>query len=808
MKLFSAVLCFIIALISPHSVLATEQLSLMPYPLSVTTEAGYFQFDQDYSIAFEGMSPQRKHYAKTTFQHQLNLSQFSALQRPFKQVPVGQASTKISIMVDNAPEYRLPQLGDDESYLLSINQQRIKITAQSEFGALHALTTLSQLIATSNTPNQLVALNISDTPRFKWRGLLIDSVRHFLPTEAIKRQLDGMAAAKLNVFHWHLTDDQGWRIESKAYPKLHQLASDGLFYSREEIKSVVEYASLRGIRVLPEFDIPGHASAIAVAYPELTSKNTQYHMERHWGVFEPLLDPSNDNVYQFIEAIVIELTQLFPDAYLHIGGDEVDPTHWQENPKIQAFMQDNGIDDTHGLQTFFNAKVQKILKKHQRNMMGWDEIFHQDLPKDIVVQSWQGLESLNHIARAGYQGLLSTGYYIDQPQTTAYHYRIDPLTHSDIVVPDLIKHPHWQSWRLSMPRLKGSAVTGTLTLVNKPNSPIEGYLKLNNNYHKKVKIQDIMQSNSITHITFDVDTWMGPLRAELDFTNPLSIAGRMLIGNTVYPVTGHKKLTTAAPNITTLPAIEPKHAKNILGGEAALWSEIVDHKNIDLRTWPRLFAIAERFWSDKSLTNSDDMYRRLQVMDQYAATVIGLQHHQQLTNGLKSLLDRPNSDAIALLRTLAQATEPAHYYTRHHLKYRKDQYHQQAPLDTFVDYLPVESFTLINLNQQLRSYQQGETQLLNVLKTTLTNWQVAAKKLKRLANRNVKLQHLSPTIQRFDELTVLGLDLVAQCHNDTLLTAKASQLLKKKLDKLHNSQEEVVLAAVQLINNLRRVCIK
>ena len=323
-------------------------LNLMPCPQSLTLKNGSVQLDEQPTFYIEGMSDFRITKAKKRFKNQLNL--LNDVSMTDVQLLTDKALADIVIIVKkekSTTDNNFPKLGDDESYRLVINAAMgkakskavVTIKANTEFGALHGLTTLVQLIGTNPRDNSfnLPLLSIDDAPRFPWRGLLIDSVRHFIPLSALKRQLDGMAAAKLNVFHWHLTDDQGWRFESKRYPKLHQLASDNLFYSQQDIKELVQYANELGIRVVPEFDVPGHASAIAVAYPDLITVQKDYEMQRHWGVFEPLLDVSNAKVYQFIDDIVEELTMLFPDAYLHIGGDEVHPKQWQESKQIQTF---------------------------------------------------------------------------------------------------------------------------------------------------------------------------------------------------------------------------------------------------------------------------------------------------------------------------------------------------------------------------------------------------------------------------------------------------------------------------------------
>ena len=256
---------------------------------------------------------------------------------------------------------------------------------------------------------------------------MIDVSRHFIPLDVLKRNIDGMAAAKLNVFHWHLSDNQGFRVESKKFPKLHELGSDGLYYTQEEVRDVIAYARERGIRVVPEFDIPGHSTAWFVGYPELASGPGPYQIERRWGIFDPAIDPTQEKTYKFLDEFIGEMAKLFPDQYFHIGGDEVNGKQWNANPKIQEFMHAHDIKNNQELQAYFNKKVQPIVSKHGKTMMGWDEILNPDLPKSIVIQSWRGQKSLADAAKQGYSGLLSHGYYIDLIWPAARHYAVDPL---------------------------------------------------------------------------------------------------------------------------------------------------------------------------------------------------------------------------------------------------------------------------------------------------------------------------------------------------------------------------------------------
>jgi hexosaminidase len=258
-----------------------------------------------------------------------------------------------------------------------------------------------------------------------------------MPVEVVKRTLDGMAAVKLNVFHWHLSDDQGFRIESRRFPKLQELGSDGLFYTQEQVRDVIAYARDRGIRVVPEFDVPGHTTSWVVGYPELASAPGPYAIERRWGGFDPTLDPTRESTYQFLDTFFGEMAELFPDQFFHIGGDEVNGVQWNASAAIRAFLAEHQMKDAHALQAYFNRRVEAILEKHGKRMEGWDEILDPDLPKSIVIQSWRGQKSLADAARLGYAGILSSGYYLDHMEPSATLYGVDPLAgDSDALTPE------------------------------------------------------------------------------------------------------------------------------------------------------------------------------------------------------------------------------------------------------------------------------------------------------------------------------------------------------------------------------------
>jgi len=404
--------------------------NLMPWPKQIEESNEAFLIDKNLSIAIHSLHDQaRVRKAATKFLRRLSNRTGVFIDNGF---PVETASASIEIHFDRNSDLTIHA---DESYSLIVKETKIKIHAKSDVGALRGLETLLQLVAHNETNYFFHGVAIDDAPRFVWRGLMIDAARHFQPIAVLKRNLDAMASVKLNVFHWHLTDDQGFRIESKVYPKLHELASDGLYYTQDQIKDIVAYAYDLGIRVIPEIDVPGHASAILTAYPEYGSKdNYEYSIERFSGVFDPTLNPTKESTYLFLDALFSEIAPLFPDDYFHIGGDENEGKHWNENKEIKVFKEKLNLKTNHDLQTYFNIRLEKILKKLDKKLMGWDEIMTPTMPTTAVIHSWRGENeglpkggSLISAAKKGYQTVLSNGYYIDRMLSVEHHYSVDPI---------------------------------------------------------------------------------------------------------------------------------------------------------------------------------------------------------------------------------------------------------------------------------------------------------------------------------------------------------------------------------------------
>jgi hexosaminidase len=390
----------------------------MPMPASIRAGEGRMQIGPGF-----GIQPSRGSWSR----HSSAIGRMQDRIGRLIGLSLGADGTGLSVQVKMA-DSMVQSLEDDESYRLDVRPGLAVLTAPNVLGAMHGLETFFQLIEKNAGGWSVPAVTIEDRPRFPWRGLMLDVSRHFMPLDIVRRTLDGMAAVKLNVFHWHLSDDQGFRVESKKFPKLHELGSDGDYYMQDEIRGVIEYARDRGIRVVPEFDMPGHTASWLVGYPELGSVPGPYRIVRTWGISDPTMDPAKPEVYAFLDTFIGEMASLFPDTYFHIGGDEVNGRHWNGNTTdIPAFMKERRFAGQHDLHAYFNQQLQKILTKYGKHMEGWDEILNPALPKDIVIQSWRGAKSLADAARQGYAGILSSGYYLDHIETSAKMYLVDPI---------------------------------------------------------------------------------------------------------------------------------------------------------------------------------------------------------------------------------------------------------------------------------------------------------------------------------------------------------------------------------------------
>lgn len=413
----------LLAMLAPSVPAQEGPFNLMPLPASVQAGEGLLPITPTFAVAVTGNTEVRLQHAVEIFTEHLH--------KETGMLPVDVGLTDVSkanlVIRTDSISKDVQEPGEDESYVLEVTSSRATLSAPNTLGAMRGLETFLQLVEVTPGGFAVPAVTIRDQPRFAWRGLMIDVSRHFIPLDVLKRNLDGMAAVKMNVFHWHLSDDQGFRVESKKLPNLQQMGSDGLFYTQDEVRDLIAYARDRGIRVIPEFDMPGHSTAWFVGYPELASKPGTYSVARTWGIFDAAIDPTQERTYRFLDEFIGEMAKLFPDPYFHIGGDEVKGKQWDANPKIQAFMHLHSLKNNQDLQAYFNTRVQEIVRRHGKTMVGWDEILRPDLPKTIVVQSWRGQASLAEASKQGYRGLLSYGYYLDLMWPAARHYAVDPL---------------------------------------------------------------------------------------------------------------------------------------------------------------------------------------------------------------------------------------------------------------------------------------------------------------------------------------------------------------------------------------------
>jgi hexosaminidase len=311
----------------------------------------------------------------------------------------------------------VPALGDDETYTLVVNDGGVTLQAVNTWGAIRGLASLLQLH--ENGALQSSGWQIEDAPRFAWRGLLIDVARHFIPLSSLLSVVDGMALLKLNVLHLHLSDDQGFRMACHTFPKL----ASAQHYSQAELAQLVAHAAQLGIRIVPEIDVPGHVNCWLTAYPQWGLQAVE--PTTRFGVHKACLDVSNETVYQALAQIFAEVAALFPDRYLHIGGDEVHPAWWRQNSHVQSFIAQHQLHDERGLQAYFNRRLHDLLEGFGKQMVGWDEVLHPQMPT-VLVQNWRGATTRDRALLAGQACIVSAGYYLDLFYPADLHYRYDP----------------------------------------------------------------------------------------------------------------------------------------------------------------------------------------------------------------------------------------------------------------------------------------------------------------------------------------------------------------------------------------------
>jgi len=406
----------------------TNCFGIMPLPAKIEWGKGICRIDHSFDISMDVPEGSRSEKAVQRFIIRLD-------ERTMLFLSHEPATQKGSLHIICNRTGKLSP-GEDESYQLHISPDAIELSAETDLGVLYGLETLLQLVRSDEKGFYFPGLVIDDQPRFTWRGLMIDVSRHFITLEKIKQNIDAMAAVKMNVLHLHLSDDQGFRIETSSCPKLYQMGSDGLYFTKVQMKDLIAYADERGIRIVPEFDMPGHTTSWFPGYPELAVFPGDYEIERGFGIFDCVIDPTKEGTYKLLDRFITEMCELFPDEYFHIGGDENNGIQWDSSATITAFKKEHGIADNHELQAYFNERINKILLRNGKKMVGWEEIANEKLKGDIIVHSWRSEKSLSNAIRGGYKAILSRGYYIDLIYPASDHYLVDPIPNDSLLTPE------------------------------------------------------------------------------------------------------------------------------------------------------------------------------------------------------------------------------------------------------------------------------------------------------------------------------------------------------------------------------------
>lgn len=409
----------------------SSSLPLVPKPNALTELGGTARFELPFELR-----------AADTPENGWDLKPLASLYPEWLKAAAPDASGKGSLI----RLCRRENAAGPEAFHLKIGSDEIVVSANGMAGVRHAVQTLLQLFPISETPGgsvELPLLEIDDAPRFGWRGLMLDCSRHFMPVAFIKKLLKWLALYKLNVFHWHLVDDQGWRLEIKRFPKLTEIGGrrkstlighlstpepervyDGIehggFYTQEEVQEIVAYAADLGIEVVPEIEMPGHSMAALAAYPELSCRGERLPVPGEWGIKEEVYCAGNDETIALLEGVLEEVLSLFPGRYIHVGGDECPKARWHECPKCQQRIKENGLKDEEELQSWFIRHFAAFLKARGRDLIGWDEILEGGLAPGAAVMSWRGDAGAVHAAQAGHHAVMAmTAYtYLDKCETS------------------------------------------------------------------------------------------------------------------------------------------------------------------------------------------------------------------------------------------------------------------------------------------------------------------------------------------------------------------------------------------------------
>lgn len=675
--------------VSFYSTAQRNAINVMPLPKTIGTGNGKLKISHQLKIELLGISDDSvlENAANRVFK-KLNLATLAYFEQEKIKLNERLSDAIITIKVE---EKKPNSIGVDESYKLSINSEKGVLLAKNTIGALRGMETLLQLIDADSEGYFFPEVEIYDEPRFKWRGMMVDVARHFIPLDILKRNIDAMAVVKMNILHLHLSDDEGFRVESKKYPRLHEFGSNKQYYSQEELKGLVQYAEARGIMIYPEFDLPGHSKSWFAGYPELASALGPYipgprfeinpnasTEERRVAIFEsptPAINPTKEEVYDFLDGFIGEMATIFPCPYYHIGADENNGKAWNLNPQIVQFMKDNNMKNVHELQKYFVKRIYTLLQKHNKRMIGWEEAFDENLPNAVTFQTWGGSGTfggehitLDKITGKGNTVVISTGFYLDLFQPASNHYKNSNILNKD---------------------------------------------------------------------------------------NP-----------------------------------------NILGGEAALWSELVDEYTFEGRAWPRTAAIAERLWSPSNVIDQDEMYRRLFILSD-RLEIAGLNHTINVRRMLTSLC---NSQDVKYPLTILQTLTPKKGYFRLGINMRspKRTKYQGVPLANLADMVTCDSKQVWSFKKLVDEYvSKKDLDLKEKIKAQLEEWIEAAGHIKNMTESAPNLNTLEGYAQRVAGASKIGLQVLTESVDQS-----QKKIIIEQLKSLARSTDELEIGILPVINQL------
>lgn len=654
-------------------------IHVMPFPQSLQAGNGKLRITSQFAISLAGAAKDETlEAAANRLLKNLNKKTLSYFEQEHVLINKQETNTVITIQVKTKAE---ASIGIDESYQLSVNSTTASLTANTTIGALRGMETLLQLVSADAEGYYLPEVKINDTPRFKWRGMMVDVARHFIPLDILKRNIDAMAMVKLNVLHLHLSDDEGFRVESKVFPKLHELGSNGQYYTQTELKDFVSYAAARGIMVYPEFDLPGHSTSWFAGYPELASVPGPYKPAHRFSIkpgtpmqeaikvimqsATPTLNPTKESVYQFLDKFIAEMTTVFPSPYMHIGADENNGEAWKNNPQIAQFMSEKGMKDVQELQAYFVKRMHSILKKHNRTTIGWEELYNDSLPKDVVVQVWGAMGTKHpsplEIAEKGNPVLISKGFYLDYFYPAYFHYL-------------------------------------------NPNIP-------------------------------------------------------------------------AATNL------------NLLGGEAALWAELVDENSFETRAWLRTAAVAERLWSPENVNDVSDMYRRLFALSDRLEEG-GLNHRLNAERMLSALCNGQDIQSpLLVMQTLA----PARGFGRLMGSFTAPEptKFQSVPLVDITDLASTDSKQAWQFRMHVSNYlaTKDTLQKAAIIKQ-LTEWKEAALQIPSLIKEAPNMKEFATYSEKAAQAADIGLQVLNKSPDEN---SKATILQTLKSMKIRGDKLEILI---------------